>query len=340
MSPPLISVVIPSYNHRDFIGAAIDSVLRQSHQRIELIVVDDGSTDDTAELLGTIRDDRMRMVLAHTNRGAHATLNEGIALAKGEYVSILNSDDVYAPDRLQILLDAVRKNNSALAFSSLSFIGAKGQPLEETRKGKGYRRALERSASIPVEEGLVRGNFTITSSNIFFHRELLERIGGFRGYRYCHDWDFLLRSIGRCRITWVREPLLGYRMHARNTIREHDPWRLSAEHALVYATLFLDRAGRSLSFHSDFFFDAKPFEPMVVAWTMAEIAQNGFERTLAEMEAGELHRRLQAAFESRGIGPDARLSAQRILKYASRPWRRLLAKAARLIPSKRHDTRF
>ena len=100
-----ISVVIPSYNHARFIVDAIESVINQSYRHWELILVDDGSTDSTREILDQrYRGHQQIRLVYQANHGAHHALNQGIALAKGRYVSILNSDDVYHPDRLKTLL--------------------------------------------------------------------------------------------------------------------------------------------------------------------------------------------------------------------------------------------
>jgi glycosyltransferase involved in cell wall biosynthesis len=113
-----ISVVIPSYNHARFIIQAVESVLNQSHKNWELILVDDGSTDSTREILDQrYRDHKQIQLVYQTNHGAHHALNQGIALAKGRYVSILNSDDVYHPDRLKTLLTYCDASVSGIAFT-------------------------------------------------------------------------------------------------------------------------------------------------------------------------------------------------------------------------------
>ena len=99
---PLVSVVIPSFNHARFIGSAVRSVLGQSLSDLELIVVDDGSTDNSLEILGGFSDPRLK-VYPQANAGAHAAINRGLELASGVYLSILNSDDLYHRERLENL---------------------------------------------------------------------------------------------------------------------------------------------------------------------------------------------------------------------------------------------
>ena len=102
MTLPLISVVIPAYNHERYIGAAIESVLEQSCPDLELIVVDDGSTDRTGEVIQGYTDSRLHYY-HQENQDAYTTINRGISLARGRYIAILNSDDIYTPERLETL---------------------------------------------------------------------------------------------------------------------------------------------------------------------------------------------------------------------------------------------
>ena len=98
-----VSVVIPSYNHGRFVEAAVASVLDQDAD-LELVVVDDGSTDDSVERLARFAGDPRVKVFEQENRGAHAALNRGLGLARGEIVFILNSDDLFEPGRVRQIL--------------------------------------------------------------------------------------------------------------------------------------------------------------------------------------------------------------------------------------------
>src|SRR5437879_205419 len=125
MGEPLISVVIPAYNHVCYIEQAVDSVLTQKYSRLELVVVDDGSTDGTraklAEIVRRSGDRRLRL-LTQANQGAHAAINNGLLHTHGEYLSILNSDDYFQPDRLAALLDTARTRKSELVFSLVEYV--------------------------------------------------------------------------------------------------------------------------------------------------------------------------------------------------------------------------
>jgi glycosyltransferase involved in cell wall biosynthesis len=223
---PLVSVVIPSYNHGRYIAAAVRSVLEQSLHDLELIVVDDGSHDDSLAVLAKFDDRRMRVV-AQQNRGAHAAINAGLDLAQGEFLAILNSDDVYHRERLAALVSELRSDpRRGLAASHLEIIDAQGVV---TGVKHGYRDlspyALphpERSfrAGDDLRHALTTENYLATTSNFVFTRELWRTLHEFRPLRYAHDWDFALRAARCSEIVLLPRPLLQYRIHGANTIRE------------------------------------------------------------------------------------------------------------------------
>ncbi|MBK5961387.1 hypothetical protein CCR97_24735 [Rhodoplanes elegans] len=295
---PLVSVVIPSYNHKRFVGQAVESVRAQTHPAVEIVVVDDGSSDGSFEFLRETVGDALAVLRRHDNRGAHATINDAIASATGDWIAILNSDDLYAPQRIERLVDFATGAGHDLVFSDVAFCDETG-PLPSTHKVvQSHDRAVAAAAGGTIEQALLRGNFVLTTSNLLFRRDVFAAVGPFRPYRYCHDWDFLLRAIGAFRLGWLREPLLQYRLHGSNTIREPDHWRHLVEKALVYAGFLGGDTTRPAPAveHSGWIFEARELSPVVVCWLAAECRRLGLAAVLQELEAGTLHRRVQAAF--------------------------------------------
>lgn len=234
----LVSIVIPSYNHASFIGEAIASVAAQEDVPLELIVVDDGSRDGSPEVieraLAKFARGRCELVV-QPNRGAHEAINRGMALARGGYVQILNSDDRFRPQRLKLLLSAIEKTDASLAFSDLRVIDDRGDVLPPLHpKVVWYRNARETMLAEPsIGFGLLRINAAVTTSNFLFRRELLRRVEGFTAERLCHDWRFLLRTLPFAEPLHVAEPLLDYRLHGTNTVnRVLDLGRVEGEPAL------------------------------------------------------------------------------------------------------------
>jgi glycosyltransferase involved in cell wall biosynthesis len=225
---PLVSVVVPSYNHAAFVEAAVRSVVAQSYRPVELVVVDDGSSDDSvarlarlrAELAAQLGDRRLAAfeIVEQENRGADRALGRGIESSRGELVAVLNSDDLYHPERLTRLVAALA-DGAELAFSGVDFVDADGAILPpEHHWPVWYGAGVRLAESLPTAGlALLLWNFTVSSSNFVFRRALFDRLGGFAPLRFTHDWDFLLRAIYHAEPAWVRSPLLSYRVHAENT---------------------------------------------------------------------------------------------------------------------------
>jgi len=215
-----VSVVIPAYNHERFIAPALYSALGQDIPDLEVIIVDDGSTDATGRLADAFAARPQARVVHQANAGAHAAINRGFSLARGDYIAILNSDDRYAPGRLRALIEAMEDRGSDFAFSLVRFIDDDGVELDRSNPYVEYLRAAIGRATAQGNplQSLLLTNIAISSGNFVFHRSLLEKTGGMRDLRVCHDWDFILTASYYTPITFVREPLYDYRVHQANTV--------------------------------------------------------------------------------------------------------------------------
>ena len=125
----MISVIIPTYNREGKIIKALESVRNQKFQDIEIIVVDDGSTDSTCEVVSSIKDSRIRYIKHEKNKGGCAARNTGIVNAKGEYIAFQDSDDVWYPNKLEIELKSLIKNEADIVFCKMNRIAA-NQPVK------------------------------------------------------------------------------------------------------------------------------------------------------------------------------------------------------------------
>lgn len=239
---PLVSVVIPSYNHSAYLPEAITSVLSQSGVQLELIIIDDGSTDASWALIEEAArgDDRIR-ALRQENRGAHAAITRGLQLAGGQFLTVLNSDDRYRPDRLATLV-ALADANEGLDFiaTGLQLIDAQGQPITHHPWLEEYHRMQARVRTHGLWAGLIERNFTVSTSNFFMRRRLWEELGPFRSLRYNMDWDYALRAWRHDpkRCAWRDDLVLwDYRLHGDNTILGGLPVSAIEANHLLYGVL-------------------------------------------------------------------------------------------------------
>ena len=217
---PLISVVMPSYNHAAYVAAAVRSVLAQTVHDLELVIIDDGSSDSSPAILAELAgfDARVRL-FARGQKGAAATINEGISLAQGKWVSIINSDDLYDVNRLQLLLEAVERGDAGWAFSRVELIDCDDKPA--VGKQPDWYRDLQADISTwpTVGYAFLKLNVAITTGNLFFARRLFDLAGPFRDLQLVHDWDYALRLLYHSEPSYVDQPLYLYRLHTQNTIR-------------------------------------------------------------------------------------------------------------------------
>lgn len=185
---PLISVLMPAYNAAPFIAQAIASILMQSHERFELIIADDGSTDATRRVIQRFDDPRIRTVFNPENLGYFATYNHLLTLANGDYITFLDADDFCSPDRLALQLSAFRAN------SRLGMVGTAYELVSKT--GQVILRIVEPLKHEELVE-VVRTRNPFCGASLMFSRAAYERIGGYRtffGGEYAYmDYDLACR---------------------------------------------------------------------------------------------------------------------------------------------------
>ena len=243
MNNPKISVIIPLYNHEKYINEAVYSVLEQTFSDFELIIINDGSIDRSEEIVKQIKDERIKYYYQE-NKGAHNTINRGIKLAKGQYIAILNSDDMYHSSRLEESLKIFEDDPSVDAvFSQLEFIDTQGVFIQFIKGIEDYLLLLNPTSEYESEGSIIldllAGNFLVTTSNLICRKKVFEKIGLFKNLRYTHDYEFFLRLCYNFKVYIIDMPLLKYRIHRDNTIKENET-ETHFELGLVLSNFFLN----------------------------------------------------------------------------------------------------
>ena len=200
---PTISVIVPAYNAEHTILETIASVQQQTFSDLELIVINDGSTDQTLKLLDTVKDPRLK-TFSYSNGSLPVARNRGISHATGEFITFLDADDLWTPDKLELQLTALQQHPQAgVAYSWTHFMDEKGEFFHA-----GDPVFFEGNVYIKL---LIK-NFIYNGSNPLIRRQAIDTVGKFDPVvTSCEDWDFWLRLAARWHFVVVPKPQIFYR---------------------------------------------------------------------------------------------------------------------------------
>ncbi|WP_126422427.1 glycosyltransferase [Asticcacaulis excentricus] len=222
MSLPLVSIIIPIYNHEKFLEKALLSIINQSYKKIEIIAIDDGSTDKSAELAKSLlsNSDVPHVFLTRENRGAHNTINEGVKLSRGNYVTVLNSDDFYHLERISECVSTALMHKSDFVITDVEYVDEFGLNVEGDPYIEGIKKSVQSYVNYPSKSfALLKTNIGISTGNYFFSRYIYENVGGFESYKYVHDWDFILKCMYYVEPVLISKKLYFYRVHGTNSFK-------------------------------------------------------------------------------------------------------------------------
>lgn len=223
MSNPLVSVIIPSYNHENYISHALESIVRQSYRPIEIVLVDDGSKDRTLEVAREFlsRNSPSALVISQPNMGAARAINNGILRSRGKYINVLNSDDFFELDRIEACVQAAEQYGLEFIYTGVNYINALGGISEEGDHVSSLRR-VEKEASLKYPTlgfAFLKNQLAVSTGNMFIGRSLVDKVGLFNSYLYIHDWDYVLRCMFYVEPYFLPQKMYNYRLHDSNSFR-------------------------------------------------------------------------------------------------------------------------
>jgi glycosyltransferase involved in cell wall biosynthesis len=206
---PTVSVIIPTYNRAGLLREAIQSVLNQTYQDFEIIVVDDGSTDNTEEVMRKVDDDRIIYLKHKQNKGGAAARNTGIKHAKGEYIAFLDSDDLWCLHKLEKQVEILERHEDiSFVYSNIMYIDSNGK-----FKAKGFSLKRFRSGHL-YRETLLREVMCGYPQTWLIRKTCFEDIGDFDiEFKTSHDRDMSVRLAKHYKMHGIQEPLTLVRKH-------------------------------------------------------------------------------------------------------------------------------
>lgn len=220
MNLPKVSVIIPNYNYAKYIAKTIDSVLAQTYENIEIIVVDDGSKDKSIEVLKKYGE--KITIIEQKNQGVSLARNNGAEKSTGEYIAFLDADDIWLPEKLERQMQKFFEDEEiGLVHCSMTYIDPNDEVCGQINEGMEGNVAHE---FLRFTKGVVIG----AGSTGIVPRKVFEEIGGFdHRLSTAADWDFSYRIATKYKIGFIRQPLVLYRLHNSNMhsnikLMEHD----------------------------------------------------------------------------------------------------------------------
>lgn len=214
----LVSVIVPIYNGQKYIERTVRSILNQSYKRVEIILINDGSTDRSSEVVRRIG--RGLQVIEQPNQGAARSRNTGLALSKGKYVLFLDQDDILEPEFLTEAVRTIKRTGSIGVVANGYLIDGEGKRLRKIYKSKRTRVDLKQ---------LCVNNQIFTPSQVLMDRGRLAALRGFdtelaagEGGVVAEDWELWIRLLREGTMTYMNDCLMGYRIHPDNNFKSLD----------------------------------------------------------------------------------------------------------------------
>lgn len=219
---PLVSIILPVYNGENYLKDAIESALAQTYERIEVIVVNDGSTDKT-ETIAKSYGDKIRY-FSKTNGGVSTALNLGLSKMSGEYFSWLSHDDLYQTDKIQIEMNAITKDLTQIVYSDYVVIDSNGTTITKMSVAEKYPNADWSLGLFPILSQVLNG------CSLLIHKSHFERVGFFdEQLRVTQDYDLWYKMFRGQRLIYVNQPLVMLREHGSQVTHNYERNRAESD---------------------------------------------------------------------------------------------------------------
>lgn len=208
-SVPLVSVVMPTHNYGRYVGDAVEAILRQSFEALELLVVDDASTDETSDILDGVSDPRLRVIRRRESAcSGVAARNDGMRAARGALIAVADADDVSLPGRLEEQVSLLRSE------PDVDFVGCGVHAVMDDGRPIGHPR-IKRRLARPEQyrQALLKGETPLLHQTMMFRKRVLKRLDGYGPFLSSGDTEFLIRASRHYRFDNIERVLVHARKH-------------------------------------------------------------------------------------------------------------------------------
>jgi len=208
---PLVTILLPAYNCEHFIKQTIDSVLNQTYQNFELLIINDGSTDNTINIINSYTDHRLIHILNNENKGLIYSLNKGIQLAKGKYIARIDADDICLPTRIEKQVNWLEQNNNtALVATTICFIN-------ENNEHTGFWHLDKMCITEKEIKNAMKWECCIAHPSVMMRAATIKMYSYSSKQKHTEDYDLWLQLLSdKLVIEKINEPLLLYRVHSNS----------------------------------------------------------------------------------------------------------------------------
>jgi len=216
---PLVSIIVPAYNHEKYIAQCLESILKQTYKNIELIIINDGSKDLTVEIIKRYEEECQKRLqrfifIDKENEGISKTLNRGIQESQGEYICFLASDDMYLENKIEKQVDYMLQNPHVKVSCTNGYYFSDQQTKKKIIYKKTPKWVLKDEKKL-FEHFLTQGTQIIAIS-CMYGKEIFQDVGLFDENLKFEDWDFHIRTAHNHNFGYLNMPLVNYRMHDTN----------------------------------------------------------------------------------------------------------------------------
>lgn len=213
MKSPKVSVLMSAYNNEKYLKKAVESILNQTFKSFEFLIINDGSTDETVDILKSCKDSRIKIINNNKNIGLTKSLNKGLAIAQGKYIARMDADDISLPERLAKQVDFLE------AHPAVGVVGSAVQLIDDSGKPSFI-------CSFPSEHGFIKWCLyfynPIPHPVVLMRRNVIDKVGGYTSHTiYAQDYDLWGRLSGVARLANLPDVLLYLRKHDANVSHSH-----------------------------------------------------------------------------------------------------------------------